>query len=53
MRDPHTAVVFSAGRGDVRHVLVAGDLVIKDHQSTRVTANSVFAAANEHLAKYF
>lgn len=53
MRDPHTAVVFSAGRGDVRHVLVAGDLVIKDHQSTRVAANSVFAAANEHLAKYF
>lgn len=45
VHDPYTSVVFSAGRSDVRHVLVAGQPVVIDRQPTRVDADDVMAAA--------
>jgi 5-methylthioadenosine/S-adenosylhomocysteine deaminase len=45
VHDPYTAVVFSAGRSDVRHVLVAGQPVVVDRQPTRVDADDVMAQA--------
>jgi 5-methylthioadenosine/S-adenosylhomocysteine deaminase len=45
IHDPYTSVVFSAGRSDVRHVLVAGAPVVIDGQSTRVDSDDVMAAA--------
>jgi 5-methylthioadenosine/S-adenosylhomocysteine deaminase len=36
VRDPYTSVVFSAGRSDVRHVVVGGEQVIAHRRSTRV-----------------
>ena len=45
VHDPYTSVVFSAGRSDVRHVLVAGAPVVIDRQPTRVEADDVMAAA--------
>lgn len=45
IHDPYTAVVFSAGRADVRHVLVAGDPVVIDRAPTHVDAQDVMAAA--------
>jgi 5-methylthioadenosine/S-adenosylhomocysteine deaminase len=45
VHDPYTSVVFSAGRSDVRHVLVAGAPVVIDRQPIRVDAGDVMAAA--------
>lgn len=45
VHDPYTSVVFSAGRSDVRHVLVAGSPVVVDGQPTRVDTDDVMAAA--------
>lgn len=45
VHDPYTSVVFSAGRSDVRHVLVAGSPVVLDGQPTRVDTDDVMAAA--------
>ncbi len=45
VHDPYTLVVFSAGRGDVRDVVVAGSIVVRDHQPTRVTVESVLHQA--------
>jgi len=45
VHDPYTSVVFSAGRSDVRHVLVAGTPVVIDRQPTRVDADDVMATA--------
>lgn len=45
IHDPYTAVVYSAGRADVRHVLVAGEQVVADREPTRVSAHSVMADA--------
>ena len=50
LHDPYTAVVYSAGRGDVRHVWVAGEQVIRDRTSTRVSQQSVIRAANERVS---
>lgn len=36
LRDPHTAVVFAAGRSDVRFVVVDGEVVVDDGRPTRV-----------------
>jgi 5-methylthioadenosine/S-adenosylhomocysteine deaminase len=47
MHDPYTGVVFSAGRGDVRHVVVAGVPVVLDRRPTLVQAADVMAAAAE------
>ena len=45
VHDPYTSVVFSAGRADVCHVLVAGTPVVIDRHPTRVDADDVMAAA--------
>jgi len=45
VHDPYTSVVFSAGRSDVRHVLVAGQPVVIDRQPTRVDQDEVMADA--------
>ena len=47
VRDPYAAIVFSAGRSDVRHVLVAGEPVIIDGRSTRVEESRVMTDAEE------
>jgi 5-methylthioadenosine/S-adenosylhomocysteine deaminase len=46
VHDPYTSVVFSAGRSDVRHVLVAGQPVVIDHRSTRVDHDEVMSDAH-------
>ncbi len=49
LRDPFTALVFAAGRSDVRDVLVAGDVVVADRRPTRVDVRDVRAQALEHV----
>lgn len=49
LREPHTAMVFSAGRSDVRYVLVAGELVIDDRRPTRLEVAPVLAAADARV----
>lgn len=51
LRDPHTAVVFSAGRADVRHVLVAGDVVVENRRCSRIDVPALLAAANARVAR--
>lgn len=46
VRDPYAAVVFSAGRSDVRHVFVAGQPVVIDGRSTLVDEAGVMADAD-------
>ena len=50
LRDPATAVVYSAGRSDVRHVIVAGELVVRDRMPTRVELAEVLAQARQVIA---
>ena len=45
VHDPYTSVVFSAGRSDVRHVLVAGRPVVIDREPVRVDPGEVMAEA--------
>jgi len=45
LHDPYTAIVFSAGRSDVRHVLVAGEPVVIDRQPTRVDTDQILRDA--------
>jgi 5-methylthioadenosine/S-adenosylhomocysteine deaminase len=49
VRDPHTAIVFAAGRSDVRHVVVAGEVVIEDRRSMRVDVPALLEAANARV----
>lgn len=49
LHDPHTAVVFAAGRSDVRHVLVAGELVVEDRRPVRVDVPALLAAADARV----
>ncbi len=46
LRDPHTALVYAAGRGDVRHVVVAGELVVEDRQAKRVDVDQLLETVN-------
>jgi 5-methylthioadenosine/S-adenosylhomocysteine deaminase len=50
LHDPYTAIVYSAGRGDVRHVWVAGEQVVRDRLSTRVSHDDVMRAARERVS---
>lgn len=50
LREPHTAIVFAAGRSDVRHVLVAGEMVVQDGRSTRVDVPALLADADARVA---
>ena len=45
VRDPYTALVYAAGRGDVRDVVVAGEAVVRDRRSVRVDAATVMDEA--------
>jgi len=49
MRDPYTSVVFSAGRGDVTHVVVAGEVVVDDGVPTRVRAREIIESAEARV----
>lgn len=51
LRDPHTSVVFSAGRSDVRHVWVAGEQVVADRVPTRVDVDALLDDANARVAR--
>ena len=46
VHDPYTSVVFSAGRSDVRHVLVAGRPVVIDREPVRVDPVAVMSEAS-------
>lgn len=52
MRDPYTALVYSAGRSDVRDVLVAGEPVVLAGAPTRVSAASVMADAHRVVGEF-
>jgi 5-methylthioadenosine/S-adenosylhomocysteine deaminase len=47
LRDPIGLVVYAAGRSDVKHVIVDGEVVIKDRKPTKVDQVKVIASANE------
>jgi 5-methylthioadenosine/S-adenosylhomocysteine deaminase len=47
LHDPYTAVVYAAGRSDVRHTLVAGELVVEDRRPTRVSAGQIMDEARD------
>ena len=49
LHDPHTALVYAAGRADVRDVFVDGEQVIADRSPTRVDAAEVMAQARDHV----
>ncbi len=51
LRDPYTAVVYAAGRSDVRHVVVAGEPVIVDRVATRVDGDEIMRAARDLVEK--
>ena len=47
LRDPIGLVVYAAGRSDVRHVLVDGEVVIKDSKPTKVDLTEIISAAKQ------
>ncbi len=49
LHDPYTALVFAAGRSDVRDVFVAGEHVISERSPKRVDAAEVMATAQAHV----
>jgi 5-methylthioadenosine/S-adenosylhomocysteine deaminase len=49
LRDPHTSVVFSAGRSDVRHVWVAGEHVVVDRVPVHIDVQELLAAADARV----
>ena len=49
VHDPYTAIVFSAGRSDVSHVLVAGEVIVDHHRPTRVSSAEVMSTALAHV----
>jgi 5-methylthioadenosine/S-adenosylhomocysteine deaminase len=51
MHDPYTSVVFSAGRADVRDVLVDGEVVVRGRRPTRIDVDEVLAAATVVVGK--
>ena len=51
LREPHTAIVFAAGRSDVESVWVAGEPVVAERKSTLVSHETVITAARERVAR--
>ena len=49
LRDPHTSVVFSAGRSDVRHVWVAGEQVVVDRVPVHIDVPELLVAADARV----
>jgi 5-methylthioadenosine/S-adenosylhomocysteine deaminase len=48
--DPHDLIAYSASRADVRHVVVAGEVVVEDGRLTRLDLGAVQARADAALA---
>ena len=48
--DPHALIVYAAGRGDVVHVLIAGDPVVVDRIPTKVDKSSIIEEARKHIS---
>lgn len=46
--DPHVALAASAGRGDVRHVITDGQMVVRDRQVMTIDEPAVLAEATEY-----
>jgi 5-methylthioadenosine/S-adenosylhomocysteine deaminase len=51
LRDPYVALVYSAGRSDVKHVWVAGVEVVRHGVPTTVDAGAVMSAARQHVSQ--
>ena len=51
LRDPNAALVYSAGRSDIRHVLVAGEVVVRDRTPVRVDMNRLLQQVNVLIAE--
>ena len=49
LHDPHTAVVFAAGRSDVRDVVVAGNLVVDQRVPVHVDVAALLAEADARV----
>jgi len=49
LHEPHTALVYAAGRSDVRDVFVAGEQVIANRRPTKVDQREVMEAARIHV----
>jgi len=45
--DPHVAIVAAAGRGDVCHVVVHGQVVVRDRMALTIDAHAVVERANK------
>ena len=52
LREPHTAVVFAAGRADVRTVIVAGEIVVDDRRSTRLDEEELLGRADALVERH-
>jgi len=48
--DPHDLIVYSASRADVRHVVVAGEVLVEDGRLTRLDLEEITARADAALA---
>lgn len=48
--DPHDVVAFGAGRAAVRHVLVAGRLLVEDGRLAHLDLHEIIRQSNLHLA---
>jgi 5-methylthioadenosine/S-adenosylhomocysteine deaminase len=45
--DPHVAIVAAAGRGDVCHVVVHGQVVVRDRKALNINASAVVDRVNK------
>jgi 5-methylthioadenosine/S-adenosylhomocysteine deaminase len=45
--DPHVAIVAAAGRGDVCHVVVHGQVVVRDRKALNINASAVVERVNK------
>jgi 5-methylthioadenosine/S-adenosylhomocysteine deaminase len=45
--DPHVAIVAAAGRGDVCHVVVHGQVVVRDRMALTIDAHAIVERANK------
>jgi 5-methylthioadenosine/S-adenosylhomocysteine deaminase len=53
LHDPYVALVYAAGRSDIRDVWVAGEQVIADRTPVKVDQPQVIAAARTHVGERF
>jgi 5-methylthioadenosine/S-adenosylhomocysteine deaminase len=49
--DPHDLIAFGASRASVRHVLVAGELLVQDGRLTRLDLDEIRRRAAIHLER--